>query len=437
MGRKRGKTQAGGPRTAHYTPPEIGHREEVEPLARASEGFVVHEKGGGVVTIDYTTMAVSWADPLLREMRGLAFDADTGAIAARPLHKFFEWGSQGVDAHTAGPPEAAAPTEKADGTLFFPAATRAGTVWCTRAGVTAHAKAAAASAGKTALAGAAALMRPIEPGGEPLTPSFEWVGGDPIVVHHPPGPPLRLLALRGNRSGRYVTGEALVEAIERAEQETGATIAATPGVRAPWTPQWWPEHPTWEAIEDAVEHAPGGTEGIVMTWPDGLRSKHKSGWYAALHGIYESPYHPRYQLVACIERERDEVLARVRNPDVRDPLGAVWDAVQARLASESARLEALIDTLERTHGADQKGFALGIKAEIADPVVHSVAFRARALRARGEQADIAAMMRECASRKARHERTRSALLAPEGMLAGVRLLEREAQNEQKRRTALT
>ena len=422
MGRRKGS--AGGARTARYTPPEIGHRDDVEALARETEGFVIHEKGEGVITIDYDTIRVGWGDPLLREMRGIAFDADTGAIAARPLHKFFEWGEQGVDAGTAGPPSEASPSEKADGTLFFPAATRAGTVWCTRAGATGHARAAAASAGGIALAGAAALMRPIEPAGEALTPSFEWVGGDPIVVRHPPGPPLRLLALRANRSGRYVTGEALAHAIERAEHDTGAAIAATPGVRTPWTPAWWPQDPSWEAIAHAVERAPGGTEGIVMVWPDGLRTKHKTGWYRALHGIFESPYHPRYQLVACIERTREEVLERVRNPDARAALGAVWDAVQAGLQSASARLETLVETLQRAHGADQKGFALGLKAEVADAVAHAIAFKARALRARGETPDIAAMVRESASKQARHERTRSALLGPEGLLAGVRLLER-------------
>ena len=413
-------------RTAHYTPPRITERGDVEALAQRSEGFVMHEKGRGVVTFDYTTMSIAWGeDPLLFELRGLAFDAASGAIAARPLHKFFDWRERGVDAHTAGPPSEAQTTEKVDGTLVFPAETHAGTVWCTRAGATAHASAAVRSAGADALAAGAALMRPLDPGGEALTPCFEWLGGDPIVVHYAGGPVLRLIAVRERESGRYLEHEALRTAIERAERDTGGSITATLGVRTPWQPPWWPAQPTWKGIEAAVAAAPSGSEGVVVAWPDGLKCKLKSAWYERLHGIHESPWHPRYQLVACIEGDRGEVLTRVRSESVRPGLGAVWDTVQARLKSRAREIETLVDTLETAHGTDQKGFALGLKAAVNDTTLHGIAFRSRSERAQGRTLDIEAEVIASAARQARHERTRDHLLGPQGMLAGVKLLKRE------------
>ena len=423
MGRKAKNTE--GPRSVGYAPPRITQRRDVEALALATEGFVMHEKGRGVVTFDYTTMSIAWGDPLLFELRGLAFDAASGTIAARPLHKFFDWGERGIDARTAGPPQGGESTEKVDGTLVFPAHTQAGTVWCTRAGATAHATAAIRSAGADTLKAGAALMRPLDPGGEALTPCFEWLGGDPIVVHYQGGPVLRLIAIRERESGRYLEREAVRTAIDRAERDTGAPIATTEGVRTPWQPPWWPEDPTWKSIEAAVAEAPGGSEGVVMTWPDGLRVKMKSEWYERLHGIHESPWHPRYQLVACIEGDRDEVLARVRNDSVRPALAAVWDTVQKRLEATAHRFETLIETLETTHGADQKGFALALKAAVADTTLHSIAFRARTERGQGRRLDIGAAVTASAAHQARHERTRTHLLSAQGILAGVRLIERE------------
>ena len=412
-------------RTAHYTPPRITQRSDVETLARETEGFAVHEKGHGVMTVDYTTMGIAWSNPLLLEMRGLAFDTETGAIAARPLHKFFDWGERGVNARSAGAPADAHATEKADGTLVFPAETHAGTVWCTRAGATTHAKAAVRSAGAEALKAGAAMMRPLDANGEALTPCFEWIGGDPIVLHYKAGPVLRLIAVRERESGRYLEGETLRTAIKRAERDSGSSITTAQGVCAPWKPPWWPEEQSWKTIETAVTNAPGGNEGIVMTWPDGLRAKFKTGWYECLHGIHESPWHPRYQLVACIEGERDEVLARVRDHSVRPALAKMWETVQLRLKSSSHRLETIIDTLENKHGADQKGFALGLKAAVEDTTLHNIAFMTRNARAQGKTVNLHDMVTAKAARQARREDTRAHLLGAQGILAGIRLLERE------------
>ena len=428
MRRKNIATQ--GPRTAPaYTPERITHLDDVEGLARTTEGFVVHEKGRGIVTVDYTTMSITWNNPLLLEMRGLAFDAQTGHIAARPLHKFFDWRERGVDANTAGPPpgpgQEARVTEKADGTLVFPAETIGGTIWCTRAGATTHASAAVRSAGEATLKAGAALMRPLEQGSEALTPCFEWTGGDPIVVHYREDPVLRLIALRERESGHYIKGVALKTAIDRAERDSGTAIDTAAGLRSPWLPPWWPEEASWKAVEQAVATAPGGSEGVVVGWPDGLRVKMKSAWYEILHGIHESPWHPRYQLVACIDGERDEVLARVRDPQVRSPLGALWDEVQEKLNATARKLNAVINRLQDVHGNDQKAFALGLKAQFSDPSLHAIAFKVRAAQSQGKRLDVPAMVRDNAARQARHERSRTQLLSPQGMLNGIRLLERE------------
>ena len=384
----------------------------------------MHEKGQGIVTMDYTTMSIAWGEALLFEMRGLAFDAQSGKIAARPLHKFFDWRERSVDEHSAGPITDANPTEKADGTLVFPAETTAGTVWCTRAGATTHASAAVRSAGAQVLKAGAALMRPLEPGGEALTPCFEWTGGDPIVVHYAPGPSLRLIAVRERESGHYVTGEALRTAIERAERDTGATITAVAGARTAWKPQWWPDQPSWKTLEAAVEHAPAGSEGIVMAWPDGLRMKMKSAWYERLHGIHESPWHPRFQLVACIESARDEMLERVRDHTAREALARVWDQVQDKLDATARRLETLVGTLDAEHGTNQKGFALALKAQVKDNAAQAIAFKARAARAQETGCDIREMVVASAAFQARHERTRQHLLGKHGMLSDIELLKR-------------
>ena len=128
-----------------YRPPVLPPMHEMVERCETTDGFRV-ARHKGLASLDYTyATRDSWTDPLLRECRGLLYDEPTGAVAARPLHKFFNWGEEeavdrGLD--FAEPHEVA---EKRDGTLFYPAERSDGTVlWCTRAGETDLAKALAA-----------------------------------------------------------------------------------------------------------------------------------------------------------------------------------------------------------------------------------------------------------------------------------------------------
>ena len=423
--RKDGAAARPSSRTVTYEPPRIEHFDEVRTLIEETAGFEIMRYGDGIQTVDYQNMGIAWdTDRRLLECRGLAFVEASGEIAARPLHKCFDFGERDLNERTAGLPALAAATEKADGSLMFPARGRGGTVWCTRAGATKLAARAMAALPEDTIRAAEALMRPIADGGEPITPSFEHVGVSRIVLRYE-RPALRLIAARELLSGRYLTPGELRQQVLRAERDTGGTIEPVAGAIAPWRPAWWPDDiPGWREIAAAGRAAPPGTEGIVLVWPDGMRAKLKTVWFERLHGLWENPYHPRFALQGALALGRDEALDRIRHADGREAFAILHAAVAAAIDRTTDAVETATRELREAHGDDRKGFALGIKARFGDGPLLSIAMRLRGDLDAGRPVDTRAAVQDTALKLSKSDATRARLTGPGGILEGIVLPEK-------------
>lgn len=76
----------------NFDPPIIENIEQVLPVIKDNSAFICVNKGWYTV-IDYVwNSADSFKNPIARECRGLKFRSDTGALIARPYHKFHNLG---------------------------------------------------------------------------------------------------------------------------------------------------------------------------------------------------------------------------------------------------------------------------------------------------------------------------------------------------------
>lgn len=410
----------GTTRTARYTPPRIEHLSEIEALIAATAGVVIRDKRPKVHTVDHLLTNVDWGgDPRIRELRGLAFDAETGRIAARPIHKFFEWCKRGVNPGTAGPPHDAGVSEKVDGTLVFPARTSDGGItWCTRGGATGHVARAVGQSDPRWLAAARKLTVPIDGSEEPLTPSFEWTGPESKIVRYATAS-LRLIAVRRQWSGEYLDREELRALLSQAARDTGVPIATVAGATEPWVPGWWPARATWREIAEAAAHGPPGAEGVVLDWPDGLRAKLKLGWFLRLQKVRETPDKPGIVLNACLHEDRSEILDRICDRALRERLGEIWDNVHQRVEAHSAGLQAIVDRLDDQYEDDDRGFAIELERQIPDDIRRHAGFRTRHNARQGRATGARAEILNALGRLVKTERGQHKLLANGGFLHGI------------------
>lgn len=257
-----------------YNFPEIRNIAEVLPSIEGRDEFVVkHDEKNGLKFINYNVNFEDTFPPiktindaLRRECRGLTFYADTGEIASRPFHKFFNVNERpetmvGNIDWTVGYDT----LDKIDGSFFRPIHLRSDDLlWGTKMGETAVAEKANGFLSST-------------PQMEDLAYEFTRVGMTPlfeftsrsqrIVIDYGPEDLMRLLAIRENVPGFYKT---YAELLEIAERFNVPVVGKLEGSRT---------------IVDLMAHTKDliGEEGYVISFANGHKAKLKAEHYCLLH----------------------------------------------------------------------------------------------------------------------------------------------------------
>lgn len=244
------------------------HIRHIDQLLPAIEGKAefVHIKQDGYQVIDYVFQQdTTFDDPRLLECRGVKFDAE-GAIIARPLRKFFNYGERNTKLPIYKPHVV---TEKLDGSMVHPAIVGGQMFLMTRKGHTDIAK--RAERHVMSDRGTAyvqffwdALLRG-------WTPVFEYVGPDNRIVLRYQDRALVLLAMRRTVEGDFMPRKELIDWAAAHEvllaREADLPLRAT------------------QDVASFVDHARGlrDEEGYVVYFDDGHVVKLKAYEYVTMH----------------------------------------------------------------------------------------------------------------------------------------------------------
>jgi len=303
---------------------------------RIGIGFFEHD---GLVVCRYTiaipeVFQTAWDV----ECRGLIFDAATGDLLSRPLHKFFNLGErQGVrDLDLAA---GWLLETKLDGSMVASFLRKGEIVFHTRGGVSAQARAARSHASDNILGLARAAA---EIG---ATPIFEWCApGNRVVIAYDK-PELTLLALRDITTGRYLDAAPLAErfGVPRPAVLAGAIRSG-------------------EEFEAACREILVRTdiEGAVLVGPEGHRLKIKAADYLARHKILANLGNERYAYQAWIDDVVDDTAAALGGARGRQLVGFT-SSIEVRIARIEETIDAIIAPLS---DLDRKEAAARINARL-------------------------------------------------------------------------
>ena len=357
----------------YATPRRLPPMAELATLCERTDGFVAR-RGTELVSLDYQWMdAGMWDDPRLRECRGLLFDAKTGQVAARPFHKFHNWGEI---PHTDGALDFAAPhqvQEKHDGTLFYPARLSDGRVlWCTRAGRTELAERLEADLPSETLRAIEEELLWSEDGATPATPLFEHTSEWNRIVLRYDETSLTWLASRDRDTGRYWTRAEMVRGAERVHAKVQERTRGRKSARGFSLVR---EH---GCVRDPEEYARQvrereDEEGIVVAFESGHRVKMKTRAYVVRHRVRDDLRFEHRVLEAVAKGATDDLSALVA-PDAREALHAYEGAVRADVGVVAGRLRKRLGA--HAHRS-RKDYACAVRAEGLDALEQALSFRLR------------------------------------------------------------
>ncbi len=312
---------------------EIRHIDEALALIEGRKEFVV-KRDADYIAIDYVVAFADSFDDIRRaELRGIKFYPDTGAIMARPFHKFFNVGErEHTLPHVLDFAAEHMIMDKLDGSMIHPALLRDGRVrFMTRMGITNVAELAERHASPNLLAALAGQLS------EGVTPIFEFTAPDNRIVVKYDDSALTLLALRHTISGVYLD-RAEVEAAARAMELNAVRLWERPGVGA-----------------DLVEtvRAIKGAEGVVVRFADGLWVKIKGEEYALMHKAKDAISREKNVLAVLLDGLADDLRPLLIEEDrVR------FDEYAARLQAAMLKTAQLVeDAVAAGAHLDQKTFA--------------------------------------------------------------------------------
>lgn len=344
-----------------YPFPHIEHIDDVRP--HIDEGFRSIEKDG-LIFINYNNLSpdvfppvvmpqghvegrpymidrlegmLAYAAAVRRECRGIAFDAVSGKIVSRPLHKFFNVNERpDVTVDLLGDVREHVVIEKLDGSMVRPLFIAGGVRWGTKMGVTETAMLAEEFvADKPQYRLFAEACRE---GG--LTPVFEFCSRRARIVVDYPEDQMVLLAVRGNVNGKYVSRSGL----ETLAREYGVPVVGS-----------WGSHDDPEGLIQRVRNMDTG-EGVVLNVGGGHAVKIKADAYVQLHKAKDH-LRTEMDLLDLVFSERlDDVLPLLSN----DEQDRVWHFLR-RFNSELARVGAHIDecfAASKVLYAERKDFAV-------------------------------------------------------------------------------
>ena len=382
--RSSGSTEEKTMRTERMWEAEPLDIELVRQWASEREEFRVRRNAGGrLESYDYTYLtSETFAGTMgRREMRGLQIESATQAIAARPLHKFFNWGERPEEDAACDWSAPHYVCEKRDGTLMFPAELSDGTViWCTRAGRTDMAAELEAMIPAEARARAEALVRGAD--GTALTPCFEHTCPENRIVVGYSQARLTLLAVRERVSGRYLTRAELVEIAAALGRDADDPVQITGGIRG-----------DAETIEDPLEtvravRARTGEEGVVIAFESGHRIKVKTEEYIALHHI-RSDLESERRMLECALDANEDSLCQILPPEATGAVRAWCGEVRARTMGTAREVADAVQRLSTAHG-ERKAFAQAWTGAESNGMRRAAGFQARGAWERRRNAEEAA-----------------------------------------------
>ncbi len=331
---------------------EIRHIDDALALIEGRKEFVV-KRDRDYIAIDYLVAFFDTFDDTRRaELRGIKFYPDTGAIMARPFHKFFNVGErEHTLAHVLDFDAEHMIMDKLDGSMIHPALLRDGSVrFMTRMGITNVAERAERHARPDLLAALAGYLS------EGVTPIFEFTAPDNRIVVKYEESALTLLALRHTISGAYL-GRAEVESAAR-EMKVGAV-------------RLW-ERPQTGVDFVATIRAIKGAEGVVVRFADGLWVKIKGEEYALMHKAKDAISREKNVLACVLDGLADDL-----RPLLSDEDRARFDEYANKLFAAMARAASQVEHAVASGAAlDQKTFATEHLRD-APPWLRALAFLVR------------------------------------------------------------
>lgn len=291
----------------HYTFPHITNISEIYPIIEGKDEFIVAERGPFLIVNYMVNMPDTfppigmvgltngdiehdgipetlddYAATVLRELRGMVFYADTGEVAARRYHKFFNVNERDeTQMHLIDISLPHVILEKLDGSMITPLIFDDTVHWGTKMG---HATETAERASlfvkryqQTHSIPKLQAMASVHPWysdfaydlhQSKLTPIFEWLSNsDKIVIDHPVDN-MVLTAIRHQNTGKYHTHGGM---------HTLADPYNIPVIKL--------VEGTVENMQEFLDDARDleGTEGYVIRFDDGHMLKIKGEWYVQLH----------------------------------------------------------------------------------------------------------------------------------------------------------
>ena len=393
------------------------NRKEIDALVSEREEFRWYRSAEGrLLSVNYTFMqSTSFDRAIARECRGLAFDAKTGAIAARPLHKFFNWGERPEEDRRLDWTAPHIVCGKLDGTLMFPAVLADGEIlWCTRAGLTGGMAKALQAMLPAHIWRRAAALTLID--GVPCTPSFEHTSPANRIVLSYDRPRLSLLAIRERESGRYLTSTEVAQACATAGvgNEAASKLGTAGGLLGPCETVD-PSAPE-RFVESVWERT--GEEGVVIAFENGHRIKVKTAEYAALHHVRSHIESERIVLGLVLENNED-ILFQVIPPEAGGTVRQYADGVRSALRAQAKEIARKVECLSR-ETETRKAFAQRWMEIEIEPIRRAVGFQARdglerhlEVQDATEEALTRIVARKCTKQKTVAEEVRPALGLPE------------------------
>jgi RNA ligase len=271
---------------------------------------------------------------------------------SRPLHKFFNVGERAEtqpDLVDLSAPHVI--LEKLDGSMIRPIPLGDGYRLGTKMGVTDVSRQAEAFVARR-LEYDRLIRAEIAAG---RTPVFEWCSrAQRIVVDHPEDR-LVLLAVRENRSGRYLGLDELASLLDVSDFRGVELVGTYPGTAA--------------SVHGLISDARGasGAEGWVIRFADGHMLKVKSEWYVMRHKAL-SGLSSEKDVIALLAAAGADDVKPLLAPEPRAKLEAFEKAFHQGFGDEVAHLRQLYAGIRARVGDDRKGFALGEAKELPSAV---------------------------------------------------------------------
>lgn len=272
-----------------------------------------------------------------RECRGITFDAYTGEIVSRPLHKFFNVNERpDVTVDLLGDVRQHEVIEKLDGSMVRPLYIGGGFRWGTKMGVTDTAMLAEEFvADKPQYAAFAQSCRDAC-----LTPIFEFCSRRARIVVDYPEDQMVLLAVRGLYDGKY---------LPRYSMETLAEEYEIPLVPS------WGSHTKSEELIERVRNMDTG-EGVVLSVGGGHAVKIKADAYVLLHKAKDQLRSEMDLLDLVINEKLDDVLPILSNEE-QDRIWEYLRGFHAEIARVGRQIDACYEQAT-TLFVDRKDYAI-------------------------------------------------------------------------------